>query len=153
MDPLSVIASITGILAVAAKVASILTQIEGASSTISALLTEINHVKVIFTSLQNFLDRTRRINSARAALIQIEGVVTILTQTVLIFSELETVVNPLASQGTPSAWQRLTWASKETAALRLVNQLQRHKASLSLILQIIQWYVDFAIDILQPTSY
>jgi len=142
MDPLSIFASITAIVTAAAGVANILTQIRDKPRTVAILLTEVNHVRIICTSLHRFLDRTQRLNPARAALIQLEDVVIILTQTVLVFSELETIVAPLASQGRPS-WWRLTWAWQETAALRLVNQLQRHKTSLSLVLQIIQWYVYF----------
>jgi hypothetical protein len=139
MDPLSIIASITGILTAAANVSNILGQVRDAPESVSAVLTEVNHIKIVFTALQKFLDRSRRFAPQRAALIQLDDVVVILTQTVLVFSELETLVLPISVQGRLSQWQRLTWAWQQPAALRLVNQLQRHKASLSLILQIIQW--------------
>jgi hypothetical protein len=71
-------------------------------------------------------------------------VVVILTQTVLVFSELETLVRPLSTQGRLSRWQRLSWAWQQPAALRLVNQLQQHKTSSSLMLQIIQWSVEWS---------
>lgn len=139
MEPLSVVASITGILTAAAKVSGLLTQIQGAPTTIFALLTEIGHIKIVFTAFQSFLDRTFKVSGARAALIQLDDIVVILTQTVLVFSELQTLVAPLSSRGRLSGWQRWNWPRHEAAALRLVNQLQRHKASLSLLLQIIQW--------------
>src|SRR5271156_5750059 len=144
MDPLSIIASITGILTAAAKVSSVLGQVKDASESISAVLTEVNHIKIVFTALQKFLDRTRRFAPQRAALIQLDDVVVILTETVLVFSELEILVQPLLPQGRLSRWQRLNWAWQQSAALRLVNQLQRHKTSLSLMLQIIQWSVDWS---------
>ena len=63
MDPLSIIASITGILTAAANVASILGQIRDAPKSISDVLTEVTHIKIVFTALQNFLDKSRRFAS------------------------------------------------------------------------------------------
>lgn len=139
MEPLSVVASVTGILTAAAKISSVLTQIHDAPTTISALLTEVDHIKIVFTAFQNFLDRNAKVSGARAALIQLDDIIVILTQTVLVFSELQTLVAPLSSQKRLSGWQRLNWPRNEAAAMRLVNQLQRHKTSLTLLLQIIRW--------------
>ena len=141
MDPLSISASIVGLLTAATKVCSVLAVVKDAPDYISEVLSEVTHMKIIFTGLQKFIDRTRALAAQRAALIQLDDVVVILLQTVLVFSELETLVMPLAAQGSVPRWSRLTWAWKQTAAQRLVNQLQRHKTSLSLMLQIIQWCV------------
>ena len=138
MDPLSIIASITGILAAASKVASVLESVRNAPESISDALTEVNHIKIVFTALRRFVERSQRLTPKRASLIQLEDVVVVLTQTVLVFSELEALVGD-ASKGSLSGLQRLSWTWQKPTALRLVNQLQRHKTSLSLILQIIQW--------------
>jgi hypothetical protein len=134
-----VVASITGILAAVGKVSGILGQIRDAPSSMLSILTEVNHIKIVFTAFQGFLNRTNRISGLRAALIQLDDVVVILTQTVLVLSELQTVIAPLSSTGRLSSWQRLNWSRHEAAARRLLSQLQRHKTSLSLLLQIIQW--------------
>lgn len=139
MEPLSVVASITGILTAAAKVSSLLMQIQGAPAAISSIQTEIDHIKIVFTGFQNFVNYTAWISGSRAALIQLDDVLVILTQTVLDLSELQTMITPLSSRGKLSVWQRLNWPRHEAAFLRLINQLQRHKTSLSLLLQIIQW--------------
>jgi len=139
MEPLSVVASITGIVTAAAKVSGLLGQIQDAPASISALLTEVVHIKIVFKAFQTLLGRTVQIFGARAALIQLDDVVVILTKTVLVFSELQTIIAPLSSQGKISGWQRLNWLRHEGTVLRLVNQLQRQKASLSLLLQITQW--------------
>jgi hypothetical protein len=140
MDPLSIIASITAILSAATNVANVLGEVKNAPQSISVISTEINHIKIVFTALHRFLARSQRLAPERASLIQIDDVVVIFTQTVLVFSELETLVGA-ASQARLSGWQRLNWTWQQSAALRLVNQLQRHKTSLMLILQIIQWFV------------
>jgi hypothetical protein len=88
MDPLSIIASITGILTAAANISSILGRVRDAPESISDVLTEVNHIKIVITALQKFLDKTHRFAPQRAALIQLDDIVIILTQTVLVFSEL-----------------------------------------------------------------
>ena len=140
MDPLSIAASITGILAAAAQVSSLLSQIREATASVAAVLSEIEHIKIVFRALQSFVDRTRTVTRYRATLIQIEDFTVILTQTVIVFSELETLITPLsASSGRSSIRRRLNWSRQEAGVNRLVNQLQRHKTSLSLLLQVIQW--------------
>jgi hypothetical protein len=139
MDPLNVISSITGIITVAAQVSNLLGQIKNAPTLVSAVMTEVDHIQLIFRSLQTFLDRATKVPGGRAALIQRDDVVVILTQTVLVFSELETLVSPLSQQVKTSYLARLTWTRVQLGVERLVNQLQRHKTSLTLLLQIILW--------------
>lgn len=139
MEPLSIIASITGILMASTKVSSLLSQIQDAPSTISGILAEVGHVRIVFTALKRFTDDSIQMRGSRASLIQLDDFIVILTQTALVFSELETLVAPLSSKGGLSGWRRLNWARQEPTALRLLNRLQRHETSLSLLLQIIQW--------------
>jgi hypothetical protein len=140
MDPLSIAASITGILAAAAQVSSLLSQIRRAPASVTAVLSEIEHIRIVFRALQSFVDRARTVTRYRATLIQIEDFTVILTQTVIVFSELETLITPLlANSGRSSIRRRLNWSRQESGVNRLVNQLQRHKTSLSLLLQVIQW--------------
>ena len=85
MGPLSIIASVTGILTAAGKVAIILSEVTDAPESIRALHTEVDHIKPIFTTLQKFLSKTHKLPPQRAALVQLDDVVVILTQTVLVF--------------------------------------------------------------------
>jgi hypothetical protein len=136
MDPLSISASVAGLLAAAGTVISILGTVKDAPKSVSDLNTEVSHIKIVFQALQRFLEKTTAIAPQRAILLSLADVLVILSQTVLVFSEMETIVRPLQNGG---AWSRFAWTWQQSAALRLLNQLQRHKASLSLILQIIQW--------------
>lgn len=70
---------------IVAKVSSLLMQIEDAPTIISAILTEVGHIKNVFTAFPKSLDRTVKVSGARAALIQIGDLVVILIQTVLCF--------------------------------------------------------------------
>lgn len=138
-DPLSIAASIIGILTAAAQVSSLLLQFRDAPASVRAISTEVEHIRVVFRALQRFLDRARTVTRYRAALIQVEDVTVILTQTVLVFSELETLVTTLSTSQRSELLRRLTWSRQEAGLNRLVDQLQRHKISLTLLLQIIQW--------------
>ncbi|KAF9775173.1 hypothetical protein IL306_006747, partial [Fusarium sp. DS 682] len=141
-DPLSVTASVVGILAATGKVLSVLGQIVDAPQSIADMQSEIDDIRIIFSNLQSFLDRSQQLNPGRLALIQLGDLVAILTRTVIAFSELEILVRPLCTGERMYPWRRVNWRWQEAAALRLVNQLQRHKTSLSLLLQIYQCETD-----------
>jgi len=137
-DPLSIAASIIGIIGASAKLASIIGGLIDAPVHITDLAVEIKNTQLVFKALQRFLDRSRHLPPQRAALVQLQDIVVILTETVLVFTELESIVTSLAArQRTP--WRRIGWARQRSGAVRLVNQLQRHKSSLMLVLQIISW--------------
>jgi hypothetical protein len=164
MDPLSIAASVTGILIAAAQITNWIKGHSGAPEYLKEVAAEIGHIKMVVAALERFVDRSQQLDGSRAALIQLEDVVTVLTQTVLVFSELETAITastvthprndnewiPSPSirsspEGTPfvGITSRLTtmWSRRRQSAIvsRLMRQLQRQKMSLSLLLTIIQW--------------
>jgi hypothetical protein len=95
MDQLQVTSSITGIIAAAMQVSKSPRQIKDAPASIIAVLTEVDHIKIIFLALQRFLGKATRLSGGRAALIQLEDLVVLLTQAVLVFSELESLAKPV----------------------------------------------------------
>lgn len=137
-DPLGITASIVGILAATAKVSSLLGQIADAPQSVADLQSEVDNTRIIFSSLQSFIDKTQQLNPDRFALIRLGDLVAVLTCTVATFAELETLVQPLCTGEQMSPSQRVAWRWQQAAALRLVKQLQRHKISLSIMLQIYQ---------------
>ena len=139
MEPLNITSSVASIITAASQVSYILGEIKDAPKSIKAVATELNHIELIFYALQKFLDNNARVSGERATLIQLEDVVVILTQTVLVFSELESLISPMANGNKTSYLVRLTWTRLQGGVMRLVGQLQRHKTSLTLLLQIIQW--------------
>ena len=139
MDPLSVTASITTILTAAAQVSNLLSQVQNAPASMTAISAEVEHIEIVFRALKNFVDRARAVSRPRAALLQIEDVATILTRTVLVFGELQTLMASFSPHRQIMLSTRLRWARSESGIRRLVDQLQQHKTSLSLLLQVIQW--------------
>jgi len=146
MDSLSVPASITGIITAAAQLSTILGLIKDAPGVLS-ILTEVDHIKLVFRALQNFLNGASAptVTWGRAALIQLEDLVVVLTQTVLVFSELEALIypylKPLPNRPPISYLEGLAPTTKflDLGFEPLVSKLQSHKKSLSLLLKIIQW--------------
>jgi hypothetical protein len=140
MESLTIVASIKGIIEAAGKVAGILREIKAPKS-VRDLHAEVDCFKLIFTSLQRFLIPTSNLPVQRAALVQLEDLVVILTQTVHVFSDLESLLLPLDTQqaGDWLIVEQSKWTVEETAATRLANRLQILKSSLKLLLQIFQW--------------
>jgi len=140
-------ASIVGILAAAGKLSetlgSVTSTVTNAPQTIAALTCEINEIQAALSSLQVLLADLSSAQPHRAALIQLDQLIATLTEAVLTFSELETIISPLASPS-PEKFPlrtRLKWAYNEGTCLKIVEKLQRHKSSISLMLNILQWYV------------
>lgn len=133
MEPISVAASITGIIAAAGNVCNFLRDVQTAPDFVAVVLTEIEHVKRVFRALKGLLDKVE-LRGPRAALIQLDDLTAILTQTVLVFSKLQTLAAP-----SPHVPSRLKWAAKESEINRLITQLQWNKSSLCLLLRIIEW--------------
>jgi hypothetical protein len=139
-DPLSIAASITGIIVAAVKITTVLSDLHDAPDHIADLSAEVNNIRIVFKAFQRLLDKPDSLPSRRAAMIQLEDVVVIVTEIVLVFSELETIVTPLTTRQR-SPLRALTWVWQRSTTTRLVNQLQRHKSSLTVVLQIIAWLV------------
>jgi hypothetical protein len=145
MDPLSVTASIFGILAVTAKVGGLLhgtiSTVKDAPRVLSALACEVQEVQAAFASLQILITSLSSKPSHRAALIQLDHLIITLTGSVLTLSELEKAIAPfVVPHGAEIPLKtRLKWTRAEGDCTKIVERLQRHKASISLMLNILQW--------------
>jgi hypothetical protein len=145
MDPLSVIASVVGLLTAAKTVTSILSTIKSSISDtphlIDSILSEVKEVEISLSAVHRFLLDIRKAPTQRRAMIQLDHLVATLTESVLTFSELEALVKPFATGPKTSILERIKWAWKEDAVSGIVQRLERHKSSFSLMLNIAQWYV------------
>lgn len=144
---LGIAASIAGLLAAAGSVAKVLSPyIAAARDTpkIAAEVTgEVEATSIILSALQRLADSMASVPAQRAALVHVDQLVTVLTNGVLIFSDLEASINWLTLTD-PSIRRlalrsRLQWAKKETELSGLLARLQGFKLSISLILTILQW--------------
>lgn len=147
MDPLSIAASVAGLIAAGGKLAAILTQIcrlSDAPPLCKAVLTEVCDTAMALRQVQNFLNGQLYVPSERREYVLLEHVATALTGCVMTKDELETLLDGMgliyAGNGTSirGVFDRVKWVRKEQDIQRLVQRLQNHKASLNLILTIFQ---------------
>jgi hypothetical protein len=143
-DPLSVVASIIGIIAAAGKVAETLgpfiSTVKDATKSATTIHTEVNNCKIILSALQVLLEDLGSAPRKRRGLIQVSQLVTTLTDGALIFSELEPLVLQLGTS--TEKWStRIQWARKKDALEVLSTRLQLFKSSINVMLNILQWYV------------
>lgn len=148
-DPLSVAASIVGILAAAGKIIEIVqpfvTNVRDAPKLAVTVHSEVNRVRIVLSSLETYLEDLSAQSTSRASFIQVDHIVVLFTDGVLLFSELETLLAPLKSLNDNTAQiqrrHRVLWASKKNAISTVMYRIQHFLTSLSSILNIFQWYV------------
>lgn len=146
MDPLSVTASIAGLLTAVHEVVKILGPFVSAAGSVPQIafkvLSEVQNTKTILTAVKNLIVNINAKSFKHASLIKVDQIVTILTDGVMIFSELESAAGCLLlSVPTSQLLQlrcRLQWARKEGIFTSLLGRLESFKNSLSLILDILQ---------------
>ena len=150
-DPLSVAAGVSGVVIAAAQISSLLFKF--INSTIAApqqakvVLTEVSDIGGILSHLQSFLLGLDLPDRSRTSLLRVEKVVTIVSGCVVTFSELEKLLDELKT-GDLDIVNRLKWARKESAITRLIQRLQNHKASLSLVLDILNGFALICLKLL-----
>lgn len=145
MDPLSVTASIVGILAAAAKICESLygtiSTVKDAPLVLGVLYREVREFRAVLLILQTLLADLSSAPPHRTALVHIDHLIATFTECTLTFSELEVAITPYAAlraQKRPLQ-TRLKWTRAENGCMKLVERLQRHKATISLMLNILQW--------------
>ncbi len=143
-DPLSIAAGVVGILTAAAQLSSLLIKftksVSEAPQQARIIIAELSDTTGILSHLQSFLLGHEFTDRSRTSLLKVDQVVTIVSGCVLTFSELEKLLDDLKVEGM-FMLDCLKWARKEPDIARLIQRLQNHKASLSLMLNILNGLV------------
>jgi hypothetical protein len=99
MDPLSVMASVVGLLTAAGTVVSLISSIKSsiddAPRNLNRILSEVKEVENSLSAVHRFLLGLGMTRRQRLAMIQFDQLLATLTESVLTFSELEALVTPL----------------------------------------------------------
>ena len=144
-DPLSVAAGVVGIITAAAHISSMLTKftknIKDAPEQAHVILTDVTDTSRILSHLQVFVLDTGSVSQSRTCLLQIESVVAIVTGCVATFSELQRLLESIRTDEM-TVLDRLKWTRDESSIRALGTRLQTHKASLSLMLGVLNGCVD-----------
>ena len=141
MDPMSVAASVVGLIGAANKICSTLmafvNSAKGAPKLAQNVLIEVSDISACLSQLQKFLLGTRA--RSHDHLIMVEQIIVTLSNCVMIFSELEETIEYLKPEQPMQAGRLVKWVLKEQAVSALLSRLQSSKMSLSLMLTTLSW--------------
>lgn len=142
MDPISVAASLLGLLGAAAKVSEVLTTfiqaVKDAPKLARRVFSEVEDLTLCFQRIQDFVSSEATVDRSRAAMITVDQLLIVLTNCVTTFSELENALGGLTSK-TFSVNLRLKWITKEHTISKILQRLLSSKTSLNLILTTLNW--------------
>ena len=151
-DPLSIAASVAGLIGItqqiAGKAGELYNSVKDAPESVRKIQEEMDEMNIIFCQVRLLLGGTTQANPSRLNMISIHQLSTTLSGCVLLCSRLDVKldeVSGLRGTGTQKKKielmkEKIKWTRwTEAAAGEIIEDLQRHKLSLSLMLSIIQW--------------
>ncbi|KAF8533556.1 hypothetical protein BDD12DRAFT_810080 [Trichophaea hybrida] len=140
-DPLSLAASIAGLLALGGKVVSSLTvfvsSVNSAPNIVIHIRNETESLTAIFEQLQNILLQRTFPHVGRTSKVPVDHLVVMLTSCVVAFTELEAELDGLDAVDEIGWWERIKWTQKEPTLKTIVDKLAVHKSSLNLMLTVL----------------
>ena len=143
MDPLSIIASVTGILAVTAKVITTLTSfaksVKRCPDSAQNVLREAADLQVCMSQVQAFILGDEEAEASRMQLLMVEQLVVTLSNCVLTMSELDKLLDSLKINEAFTTRSRLRWMREEHNIVELLARMQASKISLNLMLTTLTW--------------
>jgi hypothetical protein len=143
MDPLSVAASVVGLMGAAGKMTTLLhslvTKARHAPVLAKAILTEITAITAALAQLQSYVLGNSEADPTRSSLLFLDQVLTALSGCVITYSELEAIIDSIHISSTSGYFDRMKWSLKESAIFVIVERLQSHKSTLTLMLNVLQW--------------
>lgn len=149
MDPLSVAASVVGLLAAGGKLTSMLsavvTKCQDSPSAARIIVSEVADISAALGQLQDFLSRPGLYRPKRGSLNMLDQLPTMLTGCVMTYSDVAYILEGLNISEDMGTFDRLRWKMQENQLNMLVQRLQHHKSSLTLMLTITQWYGPYVI--------
>ena len=155
MDPLSISASIVGLITASAQVSRLLKKFtestSQASSSARAVLMEVTGIRACLHQLHDFLLGHEERHRSRRSFILIEQVIVVFTDCVTVFSELERMLEGVKTSEHMPVIDRVKWAGKEATVSRILARLQASKSSLNLMLTISSWWVSLCYKISWPS--
>jgi hypothetical protein len=147
MDLYNIATALSTLLGTSKTIASVLhefiSNVHNAPLSAQSALFAVKSMEFALSSTQRLLSNLLVLRPDRKALVELDHLVITVTQSIITFRKLESLVCPefVLKSSKTTAWERLQWARKEEAIGRLVQELERHKSSLSYMLNILQWQV------------
>jgi hypothetical protein len=140
MDPLSVGSAVVGLVAGASRVWVMKWYKTGpmrdAPKSALQIRDELDSITAALESLQTYIDGAATPNASGRSMLSLRNIVATLTACVTTYSDLELVVRKCV--GADGEVNRVKWMINESEIGELVQRLQAHKLSLTLMLMILQ---------------
>lgn len=144
MDPLSVSASVAGLVMAAQQVSSLIWVITAGKKTgckeIEDIKTTVDTLRSVLLQLQLLMLSRAKVDPRRGSLILVDQVVVTLTACVMTFSDLDGCVKSLVAEDKLGILDSIRWTSKSSDLMKYLRNLEAHKASLTLMISILTWY-------------
>lgn len=143
MDGISVAASIVGLLSAAATISltlnDFIARVKEAPKLATAVLREVADMSTCLSRVQSLLLRIDTLSASNRSFLMVEDLIVVLSNCVLVFSELEKLVDGLNPDQSIRASDILKWTMKEKAVAALLFRLQTSKTSLNLMISVLTY--------------
>lgn len=149
MDPFSIATGVLGLLSTAATVIKFLdtvkTTIQDAPKTVAWALAEVNDVHLAIARLHGLFEHIDSIPKDARALVTVQDAAVTVSELVTSFDDLVDVLKPfgLSAPALMKAWDKIKWARRQDDIAKVIMRIQIRKSSLTLMLNIFQWWVLF----------
>ncbi|MCJ1353715.1 MAG: hypothetical protein MMC33_003702 [Icmadophila ericetorum] len=137
MDPLSLTATLVGLITAAAQgynvLASFVDRVKSAPNSTRSVLGEVSDICMCLKQLKEFLVDGGEAPRSRPSSVTVEQIVIVLTNLALLISELQGLIEGSGLDQPMGIIDRVKWLSKEGEISKLLVRLQASKASLTLM--------------------
>ena len=141
MDPISLIASITGLLSVTAKVAALAREYiqkeRNAPGSMSTVLQEMSDLRICLTHLQPFIQGTRTFPRPQRAAVFRDQLIVITSAFVFDLAKLEKIMDVFQTNQPLSVSSRVRWTQRESEVIKLLKRIRASRSSLNMIFSIL----------------
>ena len=138
MDGISVAASIVGLLSAAVTISKTLNdfiaRVKEAPKLATTVLCEVADTSTCLRQVQSLLLRADTSRASNRSFLMVEDLIVVLSNCVLVFSELEKLVDDLKPEQSIRASDILRWTMKEKTVAALLFRLHTSKTSLNLMI-------------------
>jgi hypothetical protein len=137
VEPLSIVTGVTGLIKSSFDIAKLINSVKNAPAQAAIAATEITETRTILAQLQKFISRFETADKSRTSLIQVDQFVDIISGCVVTFSEFEAALDKIAGKDMTLVGRAMWAVWDEEVIAGFIARLQRHKASLTLLVTIL----------------
>jgi len=143
MDPLSVSASVAGLLTAAQQISSLVGNVHSSrrngSKEINDIEDSLKTLRSVLLQLQVLLLGQVTVDRKRASMILVDEIIATLAACVMTFSDIHGCLKSIESDEQLDFLDSIRWARKKEEMSGFLRSLEAHKSSLSLIINILTW--------------